>query len=80
MGLEVHEDSCVCLFDVELSFDASVPFDPYFYVQDWEETLGVWNFQFKNWIVGCLLFRYLSVFWAFSKLSIVVPTSSTYRT
>ena len=47
MGLEVHEDSSVCLFDVELSFDASVLFDPYFYVQDWEETFGVWNFQFE---------------------------------
>ena len=47
MGLEVHEDSSVCLFDLELSFNASVLFDPYFHVQDWEETCRVWNFQFK---------------------------------
>ena len=47
MGLEVHEDSSVCLFDVELLFDASILFDPYLYVQDWEETFRVWNFQFK---------------------------------
>ena len=47
MGLEVHEDSSVCLFDVELLFDASILFDPYLYVQDWEETFRVWNFQFE---------------------------------
>ena len=77
MGLKVHEDSSVCLLDVELSFDAFILFDPYF-MSRIERKSSMSGISSSNWIVGCSLFKYLSVFRAFSKLSIVMPTSPTY--